>query len=231
MEKIKILLVEDEPSLARVVKDSLEQIGYSVFHAMDGEKAFTVFLNNKIDLCISDVMLPKMDGFSLVKRIRAQSPGLPILFLTARTNTTDVIEGYESGGNDYLKKPFSLEELFLRVKELLKRNSPINKKELRLNIGRYVFVPHRQTLQFENEEEIKLSHREAQLLQLLQQYKNEVLERKHALISVWGDDSFFNARSMDVFITKLRKHLSKDKKIEIVNIRGVGFKLIADDGF
>jgi two-component system response regulator TrcR len=228
MEKTSILLVEDEPFLARVIKDSLEQAGYTVLHAEDGENAFNIFLNNKIDLCIADVMLPQMDGFSLVRKIRAHSAEVPVLFLTARTATSDVIEGYESGGNDYLKKPFSLEELFLRVKELLKRNARFQSKDLRLLLGRYVFTPHRQTLQFENETEIRLSHREAQLLQLLYQHKNDILERKHALISLWGDDSFFNARTMDVFVTKLRKHLRKDQKIRILNVRGIGFKLIID---
>lgn len=225
--KANILLVEDEPYLAQVVKDSLEQVGYTVTHAADGKKAYSLFLNQHFDLCILDVMLPGTDGFTLAKQIRGFGVQVPILFLTARTATKDIIEGYESGGNDYLKKPFSLDELFLRVNELLKRSAVnVLQAQAQLAIGLYQFIPHKQVLQFKAEKEIKLSHRETQLLKMLYDHKNALLERKHVLITLWGDDSFFNTRTMDVFITRLRKHLKNDPAIEIINIRGIGYKLI-----
>lgn len=227
MEKLKLLLVEDEPFLARVIKDSLEQQGYDVVHAADGRSAYSLFSNYPFALCILDVMLPHTDGFTLAKQIRANAPDVPLLFLTARVATADVIAGYESGGNDYLKKPFSLEELFLRVKELLKRGIPVQADSaLEVSIGSYVFHPNKQTLQFKQEPRIKLSHRETQLLKMLYQHRNTLLDRKHVLLVLWGDDSFFNTRSMDVFITKLRKHLKRDPDVEILNIRGIGFKLL-----
>lgn len=227
MEQAHILLVEDELFLAKVVKDSLEQRSYQVSHANDGRNAFRLFQEGRFDLCIVDVMLPQVDGFTLVKQIRTFDKNVPILFLTALTSTKDVVEGYESGGNDYLKKPFSLDELFLRVKELLKRNSTTNQSSTTsLLIGAYEFNPFKQTLQFSGGEKVKLSYREAQLLQILSDHKNNVLDRKHVLLTIWGDDSFFNARTMDVFVTKLRKHLRHDNSIEILNLRGVGFKLL-----
>ena len=220
--KPQLLLVEDELHLARVVKDSLEQSGYLVIHAVDGKKAYNLFLNHDFSLCLIDVMLPQTDGFTLARQIRASGAQVPILFLTARTATNDIIEGYQSGGNDYLKKPFSLEELFLRIKELLKRNTSATE----LSIGQYRFVPHKQALQYLHDAEIKLSHRETQLLQLLMEHKNAILERRQALLTLWGDDSFFNTRTMDVFVTRLRKHLKSDPSVQIINLRGIGYKLI-----
>jgi len=226
MNKFNILLVEDEPFLAKVIKDSLEQLNYNVTHIGDGKKAFSLFQNQLFNLCIVDVMLPQTDGFTLVKQFRASGSTVPVLFLTARTATSDVIEGYQSGGNDYLKKPFSLEELFLRIKELLKRTDNTRQSgDVQVQIGNYMFIPHRQCLQLQNET-IKLSHRETQLLKMLSDHRNTLLERKQALITLWGDDSFFNTRTMDVFITKLRKHLTNDPSVEILNIRGLGYKLI-----
>ncbi|QQL49941.1 response regulator transcription factor [Mucilaginibacter ginkgonis] len=226
MQKVNLLLVEDEPFLAKVTKESLEQLNYSVVHATDGKKAFSIFQNQLFNLCIIDVMLPQTDGFTLVKQIRALGSQVPILFLTSRVATKDVIEGYQSGGNDYLKKPFSLEELYLRIAELIKRfDSKVITKEEILMIGRYHFVASKQTLQ-NGTDLVRLSHRETQLLKLLYEHKNALLERKQALITLWGDDSFFNTRTMDVFITKLRKHLSSDRDVEILNVRGIGYKLI-----
>ena len=227
MESAHILWVEDEPFLAKVIKDSLEQHNYVVTHAGDGRSAYQLFQQAAFSLCLVNVMLPQTDGFALVRQVRALGSQVPVLFLTARTATKDVIEGYESGGNDYLKKPFSLDELFLRVNELLKRNSSLTQpSESPLLIGRYQFIPNRQILQFPNQEDIRLSYRETQLLQTLYEYRNRILGRKQVLLSLWGDDSFFQARTMDVFITKLRKHLKQDTTAEILNLRGVGYKLI-----
>lgn len=227
MDNPNILLVEDEPSLAKVIRESLEQRNYVVIHADDGRKAYSMFQHGKFSLCIIDVMLPQVDGFTLAKQIRTIDSNVPILFLTARIAIKDVIEGYESGGNDYLKKPFSLDELFLRVSELLKRtHSPVRADETSVSIGKYVFTPHRQTLKLNTQKEVKLSYRETQLLHMLYESRNTLLDRKKVLLTVWGDDSYFNTRTMDVFITKLRKHLKDDTSIEILNMRGVGYKLI-----
>ena len=226
MENKKLLLVEDEPFLAKVIEDSLKQKGYQVTYANDGKKGYNLFLNANFDILVLDVMLPFMDGFTLAKQIRKINQNIPILFLTAKTETIDLVAGYESGGNDYLKKPFSLEELFLRIDQLLKRI--IQQNELNLTaipIGNYLFSHHKQELSFKDEI-IKLSSREAELLLLLYKNKNQLTDRKLALLSLWGDDSFFNTRTMDVFITRLRKHLKKDNQIEILNVRGMGYKLI-----
>lgn len=226
MENMNLLLVEDEPFLAKVIEDSLKQKGYSVTHAADGKKGYNLFLNGTFNLLILDVMLPYTDGFTLAKQIRKVNEDIPILFLTAKTATEDLIEGYKSGGNDYLKKPFSLDELFLRVDELLKRTQ--KQKPLNLNdihIGNYNFSHHKQELAY-GTEIIKLSNRESELLLLLYKNKNNLTDRKMVLLSLWGDDSFFNTRTMDVFITRLRKHLKKDEQIEILNVRGMGYKLI-----
>jgi len=226
MENKKLLLVEDEPFLAKVIEDSLKQKGYQVTYANDGKKGYNLFLNDNFDVLVLDVMLPFMDGFTLAKQIRKINQNIPILFLTAKTETTDLVEGYESGGNDYLKKPFSLEELFLRIDQLLKRNAQQNELNLTaIPIGNYHFSHHKQELSFKDEI-IKLSSREAELLLLLYKNKNQLTDRKLALLSLWGDDSFFNTRTMDVFITRLRKHLKKDNQIEILNVRGMGYKLI-----
>jgi len=226
IKTIKILLVEDEPFLAKVTLESLEQKGYVVDHAVDGKKGYNSFLNGSFNLLILDVMLPNLDGFTLAKQVRKIDENIPILFLTAKTTTADLIEGYKSGGNDYLKKPFSLDELFLRVDELLRRNQQQNPAEFEsVTIGKYEFSFHKQELKF-GEQLIKLSHRETELLLLLYQNKNKLTDRKMALLSLWGDDSFFNTRTMDVFITKLRKHLKDDDELEIINVRGMGYKLI-----
>lgn len=225
MEK-RLLLVEDEPFLAKVIEDSLLQKGYVVGYAPDGKKAYNLLLNQHFDLAILDIMLPLMDGLSLAKQIRRLSPRLPILFLTAKTSTADVIAGYQSGGNDYLKKPFSLEELFLRVEELLRRSQYAETThQEKIEIGKYFFSHPKQELYLEDQT-IKLSNRESELLHLLYQNKNNLMDRKLALHSLWGDDSFFNTRTMDVFITKLRKHLKHDPQVEIINVRGMGYKLV-----
>ena len=227
MEQAHILLVEDEPFLAQVVADSLEQQGYQVTHTGDGQQAFDVFRSHRFSLCIVDVMLPSTDGFSLVQQIRQLDRAVPILFLTARTATKDLMEGYRSGGNDYLKKPFSLDELFLRIQELLKRSYPPTSGLVgTFFIGRYTFMALQQTLQLPNQAVIRLSHRETQLLQLLYDHQNQILTRRHILLSLWGDDSYFEGRTLDVFITKLRRYLKEDPSVEILTLRGVGYRLV-----
>ena len=223
-DKIKIILAEDELALAQIIKESLETRNFEVVHCKDGEEASVDFLKNKPDILVLDVMMPKKDGFTLAKEIRKMDKTMPIIFLTAKSQTQDVVDGFTVGGNDYLKKPFSMEELIVRIHSLLGRISS-DKKEEDLQIGDYIFNVTKQTLSVA-ETTISLTHREASLLQLLIENKNEILDRSIVLKKIWGDDDFFNGRSMDVFITKLRKKLSLDPNIQIINIRNQGYKLI-----
>lgn len=224
--KHKILLAEDEPFLGKVVKESLEKKGYEVVLAADGKQAWNLFGENDFSLCILDVMMPYKDGFTLAAQIRDANRKIPLMFLTAKADIAAVEQGYASGGNDYLRKPFSLEELFLRVGELLKRGSSIESVSDELKIGSYTFSPKRQELISTAMQAEKLSYKESRLLEMLLDHKNNVLDRKAALIKLWGDDTFFNTRNMDVYITRLRKKLQNDPTVEIVNIRGFGYKLI-----
>jgi len=228
MDKIiSVLLAEDEPSLGQIIKESLETRNFKVYLAENGEEAYEIFRNESIDVLVLDVMMPLKDGFTLAKEIRLENNTTPIIFLTAKSQTKDVVEGFSIGGNDYLKKPFSMEELIVRVNNLLNR-SKVQKTIEDSVIGNYKFDFQKQTLQYLTEETVKLTHREAHLLYHLKQHKNKVLDRSTVLKELWGDDDFFNARSMDVFITKLRKKLKKDESIQIVNVRGFGYKLICD---
>ncbi|RZJ64348.1 MAG: response regulator transcription factor [Flavobacterium sp.] len=223
--KTHILLVEDEPFLGKVVMESLEKQGYSVTWFEDGKLAWSNFSVAKFDVCVLDVMLPGIDGFSLAQKIRLSEKELPILFLTARNAIEDVKTGYASGGNDYLRKPFSLDELFLRIEQLVNRGkSPVVSDEI--PVGTLKFNMKRQELLQPDGKVVKLSHRETGLLEILLKNKNEITDRKQALLELWGDDSFFHARSMDVYVTRLRKILSVDASISIINIRGFGYKLI-----
>jgi DNA-binding response OmpR family regulator len=224
MSKIKVLLAEDEASLGMIVKESLETRDFTVFHAENGEEAFDMYLKENPDILVLDVMMPKKDGFTLAKEIRLENKKIPIIFLTAKSQTSDVLEGFNHGGNDYLKKPFSMEELIVRIKSLLNRIE-IKTNVDAIKIGKYSFNVTKQTL--ENASEIdQLTHREAQLLFYLFEKKNEILDRSFILNKLWGNDDFFTARSMDVFISKLRKKLKKDENIQILNVRGFGYKLI-----
>ncbi len=225
MDKLaKIVLAEDEPALGQIVKESLETKGFDVSLCKDGQEALDVYQKEKPQLLVLDVMMPKKDGFTLAKEIRMQDPDIPILFLTAKSQTQDVVEGFTIGGNDYLKKPFSMEELIVRIKNLLHHSQA--SEAAHIEIGSYIFHFKPQTLQYQNEDIMKLTHREAHLLYHLYNNKNQVLDRSVILKKLWGDDDFFNARSMDVFITKLRKKLKQDARIEIINVRGYGYKLI-----
>ena len=224
-EKIAILLAEDEPALGQIVKESLETRDFIVHLVEDGEKALEVFKNKKLQVLVLDVMMPLKDGFSVAKEIRQNNNDVPIIFLTAKSQTSDVVEGFTIGGNDYLKKPFSMEELIVRIHNLIGRNKLQNDSE-NLQLGDFTFDFRKQTLQYLEEEKELLTHREAHLLFHLYKNKNQVLDRSLILNKLWNNDDFFSARSMDVFISKLRKKLSKDDSIQILNVRGFGYKLV-----
>lgn len=223
-DQAKILLAEDELALGTIVKESLETRGFEVSYAMDGEEAKKLYHTEKPELLVLDVMMPKKDGFTLVKEIRKMDDRIPIIFLTAKSRTEDVVEGFGYGANDYLKKPFSIEELIVRIQALLdrKQGKPASED---VELGKYTFNFSKQTLCFDGSE-IMLTHREAQLLNELYRHRNELTERTLILNTLWGNDDFFNARSMDVFITKLRKKLTLDPEIQIMNVRGYGYKLV-----
>jgi two-component system, OmpR family, response regulator VicR len=226
----KVLLIEDEWQLGQIVKDSLEMRGFEMLYAADGKEGLRLYQEHKPDVVVLDIMMPNMDGFTVTTEIRKQDKTTPIIFLTAKSQTTDVVKGFELGANDYLKKPFSMDELIVRIKALLQRFKdaagplPASSSDA-ISIGQYVFNYTKQTLTRNNNTAF-LSHREAEILRRLSDNLNQVMERKTVLLDLWGDDSFFNARSMDVFITKLRRYLKDDPRVQIVNIRGVGYKLI-----
>jgi len=228
-KNIKLLLVEDETTLGLIVKESLESRGFEVIYCRDGAEGWHTYQSAKPDACILDIMMPERDGFSLATAIRETDTYIPILFLTAKSQTEDVVKGFELGANDYVKKPFSMEELIVRVKSLLRDRELLAQQPLpeqnEWQISRFTFDVRRQVLTIDGNER-KLTHREVEILHRLCQHRNQVMERKTVLLELWGDDNFFNARSMDVFITKLRKYLKADPRVEIVNIRGVGYKLI-----
>ncbi|MCF0051743.1 response regulator transcription factor [Dyadobacter sp. LJ53] len=221
-----VLLIEDEPALGMIVSDSLQVRGFNVIHAMNGCEGLAMFSEFNPDIVVADVMMPEMDGFTLASHIRKFNSETPIMFLTSRSQTADVVKGFELGGNDYLKKPFSLDELVVRIHALLRRKPVMAEAAPSVfQIGRYQFDPAKQKLVLEGRDFL-LSHRESELLRRLYEQRNQVLERNAVLLELWGDDSFFNGRSLDVFITKLRRHLKDDPQIQIINIRGIGYKLI-----
>lgn len=226
----KILLVEDDINLGLVVSDQLRSDGYKVTLCTDGAEAFRAFNEDTFHLCIFDVMLPKKDGFTLAKEIRKFNAEVPILFLTAKSMTEDKVEGFKAGGDDYLTKPFSIEEFQLRVKALLKRVNIIaeSEEEKFIQIGEYVFDVENYTLKHPMFEKV-LTKKEAQILRILNKFVNQVTPRELILNGVWGHDDYFVGRSLDVFITKLRKYLKEDPKISINNVHGIGFKLEITD--
>ena len=223
-DPIHLLLAEDEAALGQIIKESLETRDFRVTLCPDGEKALKAYKESQPEILVLDVMMPKKDGFTVAKEIRSENDDIPIIFLTAKSQTQDVVEGFSIGGNDYLKKPFSMEELIVRIHNLMDR-SKTQKKSKILEIGDYLFDFPKQLLSYKNEDPIQLTHREAHLLFHLIKNKNSVLDRSLILNKLWGNDDFFSARSMDVFITKLRKKLSKDQQIQILNVRGFGYKL------
>jgi len=228
--KVRILLVEDDPNLGSLLSDYLTAKGFETKLATDGEKGLKLFNLQSFDFLILDVMMPKKDGFTLAKEIRQLNKQVPILFLTAKSMSDDTIEGFKSGGDDYMTKPFSMEELLVRINAILRRTSSIPElgDETRLfTIGKFEFDYNKQKL-VSPDSESKLTTKENELLYLLCKNKNGILERNHALNMIWGDDNYFNGRSMDVYIAKLRKHLKLDESIQILNVHGRGFKLLEE---
>ncbi|MFK7833520.1 MAG: response regulator transcription factor [Winogradskyella sp.] len=222
--KIKLLLAEDEAALGQIIKESLETRDFDVLLCEDGEVALKTYQSESPEILVLDVMMPKKDGFTLAKEIRAIDSTIPIIFLTAKSQTADVVEGFSIGGNDYLKKPFSMEELIVRVHNLVERTTT-QKTASQIEIGDFSFDFPKQHLTFKEEKPTQLTHREAHLLFHLIKNKNQVLDRSIILNKLWGTDDFFTARSMDVFISKLRKKLKRDERIQIINVRGFGYKL------
>ena len=220
---IKILYVEDEASLAMIVKESLETRGFEVNLITDGGKAVAAFEQILPDVCVLDIMLPNVNGYDIGKEIRSIDANVPILFLTAKIQTKDVLAGFESGGNDYIKKPFSMEELIIRIQNLhrLSGGSSVNTNQ-EYQLGGTVFFPRKHELQI-GPDTVQLSHRESQLLEILCLHQNETCHRKQILLDLWGDDSFFNSRNLDVYINKMRKYLAKDSTAEIVTLKRVGY--------
>ena len=229
MSKTKILYAEDELFLGKIVRESLESRSFDVTMEGDGAKVFELFKKIKPDICVLDVMLPHKDGFAIADEIRSVDEEVPIIFLTAKTQTEDVVKGFSSGGNDYMRKPFSMEELIVRIQNLLKNKTEDSQKITGGNavIGKYNFQLNRQILSG-GKEERKLSFRESELLKLLYENREKIIDRKDILNLLWGNDSFFNSRNLDVYITKLRSYLKDDPSLEILTIKGVGYRFIAD---
>lgn len=225
--KIKVLLAEDDRNLGNILRSYLEAKGYPTRLCVNGQEALEVFREGEVNFCIIDVMMPVKDGFTLAQEIRAIDKLVPILFVTAKSLQEDVLKGFQAGADDYITKPFSMEELLARMSAVLRRALPdeLAQDKQVFRIGGYVFDHIRQTLTI-GEKSQKLTTREADLLRLLCLNLNQVLDRTAALQTIWHDDSYFNARSMDVYITKLRKYLKEDPRVNLLNVHGVGFKLV-----
>lgn len=221
----RILYVEDELFLGKIVKETLESRGFEVVMEDDGGNVMDTFKKNEPDICVLDVMLPHKSGFELAKEIRQINKNIPIIFLTAKTQTEDVVKGFTVGGNDYIRKPFSMEELIVRMENLLSaKESTLNTSDI-IQIGRYRFQQHRQILELDGNEK-KLSYREAELLKFLWLNRQDIIDRRELLKYIWGNDSIFNSRNLDVYITKLRGYLKDDTTIEIITIKGVGYRFV-----
>jgi len=227
MSKTKVFYVEDEVFLARIVKESLESRGFDVVMESDGAKALDVFKKTQPEICVLDIMLPNKDGFEIADEIREINEEIPIIFLTAKTQTEDVVKGFKSGGNDYVRKPFSMEELIVRIQNLLRLRKEEPKKITTdaVKIGKYNFQLKRQVLS-NGKEDRKLSFRESELLKLLYENRDKIIDRKDILNLLWGNDSFFNSRNLDVYITKLRSYLKDDPSLEIITIKGIGYRFV-----
>jgi len=232
MSAIKVLYAEDEIFLGKIVKETLESRGFEVMMVTDGSLVLGVFTSNTPDVCVLDVMLPGRNGFELATDIRAVNDDIPIIFLTAKTQTEDLVRGFRTGGNDYIRKPFSMEELIVRIENVLRvrrDNASTGAAAIptgeTISIGGYIFHTHRQILIYSTEER-KLSYRESELLKQLWIGRDHIIPREDILRAIWGNDSFLNSRNLDVYITKLRNYLRHDSRIEILTIKGVGYRFV-----
>jgi len=232
MEPVKsqILLCEDDTNLGMVLKNYLELNDYDVTLERDGKLGLAAFQREKFDLCLLDVMMPNMDGFTLAEEIRDVNPDVPLFFLSAKTMKDDIIQGYKLGADDYITKPFDSEVLLHKIKAILKRNEELHREEANAeyDLGKYHFNPRLRELTVDGKTQT-LSPKENELLKMLSEYKNDLLSREIALKKIWGSDTYFNGRSMDVYIAKLRKYLKEDSNLEIVNIHGNGFRLVVTE--
>lgn len=230
MAAIKVLYVEDELFLGKIVKETLESRGFEVMMETDGARVMQAFNKHQPDICVLDIMLPNRNGFELAEDIRAVNDDIPIIFLTAKTQTEDVVKGFRTGGNDYIRKPFSMEELIVRIENALreKKDAPATAQLTEtIQLGAYQFHTNRQVLMI-HQEERRLSYRESELLKYLWQHRNNIIDRRDILNAIWGNDSFFNSRNLDVYITKLRGYLKEDPALEILTIKGVGYRFVTD---
>lgn len=225
-EKVRVLLAEDDRNLGNILKSYLEAKGYNTRLCVNGKEAYDQFVKEKYDFCIVDVMMPVMDGFSLAKNIRQHDRNIHILFLTAKSLEEDKLKGFQAGADDYITKPFSMEELLMRMEAILRRSGLSSSVNKTYKIGRFDFDYNLQILRINGKEQ-RLTSKENELLRLLCENLNETLDRSYALNKIWQDDSYFNARSMDVYIAKLRKYLKDDSNVELMNVHGIGFKLVA----
>lgn len=226
---IKVLLTEDDPNLGMLLREYLEAKGYDVTLAVNGKQGFEKFTQGGFDICILDVMMPVKDGFTMAEEIRQTDKVIPIIFLTAKSMKDDKLRGFETGADDYITKPFSMDELLMRMQAILRRTMPGTDKPQKkepIVVGEFLFDYDRQVMTFRGVER-KLTTKESELLHLLCANRYDVMDRNYALNKVWGDDNYFNSRSMDVYIAKLRKYLSEDPEVELVNVHGKGFKLLA----
>jgi two-component system, OmpR family, response regulator len=230
-DKVKVLLAEDDRNLGNILKSYLEAKGYAPQLFINGQEAMDHFTREKFDFCVVDVMMPVKDGFTLAREIRELDTRIPILFLTAKSLEDDKLKGFQVGGDDYLTKPFSMEELLMRMEAILRRTSAKSQNDIatgNCQIGRYLFDYNHQMLTAEGFEQ-RLTSKESDLLKLLSEHINQVVDRSYALNKIWQNDSYFNARSMDVYIAKLRKYLKEDPDVELINVHGVGFKLVMNN--
>jgi DNA-binding response OmpR family regulator len=227
MSRIKILYVEDEVFLGKIVKETLESRGFEVLMETNGARVLTVFENGQPDICVLDIMLPGVNGFELAEAIRGRNDDVPIIFLTAKTQTEDLVRGFRTGGNDYIRKPFSMEELIVRIENCLRVRKEPSAVVIpdQLGIGGFLFFIHRQVLVLHGEER-KLSYRESELLRQLWMNRDRVIAREDILQAIWGNDSFLNSRNLDVYITKLRGYLKGDERVEILTIKGIGYRFV-----
>jgi DNA-binding response OmpR family regulator len=226
MKKPKILYVEDEIFLAKIVSETLQTKGFEVIMESDGGEAVKRFDESTPDVCVLDIMLPNKDGFTIADEIRERNSSVPIIFLSAKSAAEDVVNGFKMGGNDYIRKPFSMEELIVRIEHVLKKGVTTNPTDIdEIRFGQYVFNSRRQTLS-NGKEEKKLSYRESELLRLLYSNKEAIVERRDILNLLWGSDSFFNSRNLDVYITKLRNYLKQDPSLQIITVKGVGYRFV-----